>query len=327
MKKLIILLLVLLAAGGFALWKWREHRGRESGELVLYGNVDIREVNLGFRVSGRISRMLKDEGDPVQAGELIACLDAEPYQRELDQAKAQAASLRAKVEMLENGNRREEIAQAKAALEERAATLANAGRVFERQKELIKVKAVSQQDYDDASAALKEAQARVNSAEASVALQEAGYRAEEIAQARADLAKAAAAVETARIQLGDADLNAPSKGVVITRALEPGAIVQAGATVLTVSLEDPVWARVYVDEAHLGAVHPGKEVQIFTDSRGDRPYRGQVGYISPRAEFTPKSVETAELRTSLVYRLRIVINDPDAGLRQGMPVTVKLSAK
>jgi len=129
----------------------------------------------------------------------------------------------------------------------------------------------------------------------------------------------------AKIQLADTELHAPSNGVILTRAQEVGAIVQAGATVLTLSLQTPVWVRAYVDEPHLGDVHPGAKVEVFTDSKPDQPYHGQVGYISPRSEFTPKSVETEELRTSLVYRLRVVVSDPDASLRQGMPVTVKLA--
>ena len=94
----------------------------------------------------------------------------------------------------------------------------------------------------------------------------------------------------------------------------------------TVSLQSPVWVRAYVHESDLGRIQPGMKAQVFTDSRGDKPYTGQIGFISPRAEFTPKSVETTELRTALVYRLRIVVANPDEGLRQGMPVTVKLDA-
>jgi HlyD family secretion protein len=327
MKRKIIILLLLAALACVGLWIWQAQRGRDAGELVLYGNVDIREVSLAFRVSGKIKEVLKDEGDRVMPGEVIARLDAEPYQRELEQAQAQAASLKANVEMMVNGYRRENIAQARAALAEREASLANVARLFERQRDLLRTKVTSQQEYDDAAARLKEAEAQLNSARAALELQEAGYRPEEIAQGKAELAKAEAALETARIQLADTELKSPSAGIVITRAREPGAIVQAGATVLTVSLEDPVWARVYVDEPHLGFFHPGAAVEVFTDSRRSQPYHGQVGYVSPRAEFTPKSVETTELRTSLVYRLRVVITDPDPSLRQGMPVTVKISAR
>ena len=323
MKRFIIILLVL-AAAGYGSWAWYQKTRNASHELTLYGNVDIREVNLGFRVSGKILELLKDEGDMVNAGEVVARLDGEPYRREVEEATAQVASLNAKVDMMEAGYRQEDIAQARAVVAERDATLKNADRALKRAKELAATKVMAQQELDDATARFSEAQARLKSADASLRLMEAGYRTEEVQQAKADLARAEAALETAKIRLEDTVLKAPSAGVVITRALEPGAIVQPGATVFTVSLKDPVWVRAYVHEPELGKLHPGAQVQVFTDSRPNQPYAGQVGYISPRAEFTPKSVETTELRTSLVYRLRIVVANADEGLRQGMPVTVKL---
>ena len=327
MKKGIVLLVVLAAAGAIAAWFLkRNHKGAEPGVLTLYGNVDIREVNLGFRVSGKLIEVSRDEGDPVRAGQIVARLDDEPYQREVAQAKAQAASLGARLKLYQAGSRPEEIAQAKAVVAEREVTLANSERLFKRATELFASKTISDQERDDADAHFREADARLNSARAQLALLEAGFRAEDIAQAKADLAKAEAAVSSAELNLQDTVLKAPSDGVVITRAQEPGAILQTGASVLTVSLEKPVWVRAYIPEPQLGRIHPGTKVELFTDSRPGQPYAGQVGYISPRAEFTPKSLETPDLRTSLVYRLRVVVDNADAGLRQGMPVTVKVRA-
>ncbi len=324
MKKLIVLVIVALALAGLACWFLMAHApGAEPGTLTLQGNVDIREVNLGFRVSGRIAEVARDEGDPVRAGDVIARLDPEPYRREAEEARGQSASLRARVQWLEAGNRPQEIAQARALVREREVTTDNAQRLFKRQEELLASKTVSIQDWDDAQARYREAEARLKSAREQLALLEAGFRAEEIAQARADLTRAEAALASAELRLADTVLVAPSDGVVITRAQEPGAIVQPGATVLTVSLTREVWVRAYIAEPALGHIHPGLKVRVYTDSRPDKPYLGQIGYISPRAEFTPKSVETPELRTSLVYRLRVVVTNSDEGLRQGMPVTVK----
>ncbi len=324
MKKLIILAVAGLALAGLAGWFLKTHRpGAQPQGLRLQGNVDIREVNLGFRVGGRIAEVARDEGDAVRAGEVIARLDAEPYRREAEEGRAQAASLRARLQLLEAGNRPQEIAQARAVVREREVTCANDQRLFKRQEELFASKTVSVQERDDAEARYREAEARLKSAGEQLALLEAGFRAEEIAQARADLMRAEAALASAELRLADTVLTAPSDGVVITRAQEPGAIVQPGATVLTVSLTRPVWVRAYVAEPSLGLIYPGMKVQVYTDSRPDKPYFGQIGYISPRAEFTPKNVETPELRTSLVYRLRVVVTNADEGLRQGMPVTVK----
>ena len=324
MKRNIAIVLILIAAGVAAWWYLAPKVGARGGPLVVYGNVDIREVNLGFRVSGKINEVLKDEGDPVKPGELVARLDDAPYVRQEEQARGQLMSLQAKLAELEAGYRKEEIAQARAGVEESKAALDNAERVFNRRRDLLKQKVATQQEFDDATAARDQAQARLNSVRANLTLQEAGYRKEDIAQARADAERAAAALAAAKISVADTDLKAPSVGVVITRALEPGTVVQAGATVLTVSLSEPIWVRAYLPEPELGKVHPGMKALVFTDSRPGKPYEGQVGFISPRAEFTPKSVETTDLRTGLVYRLRVVIPTADQELRQGMPVTVKL---
>jgi HlyD family secretion protein len=326
MKKAILILLGVAAVAGLGVWSLRAKLWKESARpLKLYGNVDIREVNLGFRVSGKIAEVLRDEGDAVKAGDVIARLDGEPNRREVAESRGQAASLRARVQWLEAGNRPQEIAQAKALVREREVTAANSERLFKRQEELFASKTVSIQERDDAEARGREDEARLKSAREQLALLEAGYRAEEIAQAKADLARAEAVLSVDELRLEDTVLKAPSDGVVITRAQEPGAIVQAGTTVLTVCLNQPVWVRAYIPEPDLGRIHPGMEVAIRTDSRPDKPYSGQVGYVSPRSEFTPKNVETPELRTSLVYRLRIVVANADEGLRQGMPVTVEIS--
>ncbi len=321
-KKLLVLALLVLVGAGAAWVVGVKLKHARSTELRLYGNVDIREVNLGFRVGGKIKEVLRDEGDEVKPGEVLAALDDEPYRRELEQAKAQTASLQARVQLLETGNRPQEIAQARAVAHEREVTAANAERLYERQQQLFENKTVSQQERDDAEARYREAEARLSSAREQLQLLEAGFRAEDIAQAKADLARAQAALASAQLNLEDTVLKSPSDGVILTRSQEPGAIVQAGSSVLTVSLKRPVWVRAYVSEPELGQLHPGMPVRVFTDSLPEKGYRGQIGYISPRAEFTPKNVETPDLRTSLVYRLRVVIEDADEGLRQGMPVTV-----
>jgi HlyD family secretion protein len=324
-KKIIALVIVLAIVVGSASWVYHQYRDENETTLTLYGNVDIREVTLGFRVSGKLAELLYDEGDKVKAGEVIARLDDEPYRNQVANAQAQVDSLRARLKLRETGNRPEEIAQARSLVREREAAAVNAERLFKRSEELLADKGVSIQDRDNAEASYKEAQARHKSARDNLALLEAGFRVEDIAQAKADLAQTEAALATANLQVKDTVLTAPSDGVILTRAQEAGAILQAGSAVFTLSLVNPVWVRAYVHEPDLGHIHPGMKVEIRTDSRRDKPYMGQIGYISPRAEFTPKTVETAELRTALVYRLRIVVANPDEGLRQGMPVTVTLA--
>ena len=325
MKKGIRIGIILVALAAVAGWFIFKLERDIEGGLTLYGNVDIREVELGFRVPGKLARLDHDEGDEVKLGEVLANLDAEPFRIRVSNVTAQVQALRARLKLRETGNRPEEIAQARSLVREREVTAANAERLFKRSEEMLASKGVSIQDRDNASASYQEAEARLNSARENLSLLEAGFRSEDIAQAKADLAQAEAVLAAAELQVKDAVLTAPSDGVILTRAQEAGAILPTGATVFTVSLQNPVWVRAYVDEPDLGRVHAGMEVKIHTDSRPERPYTGQIGFISPRAEFTPKSVETPKLRTALVYRLRIVVTDPDKGLRQGMPVTVKLA--
>ena len=125
-------------------------------------------------------------------------------------------------------------------------------------------------------------------------------------------------------RLKDSELFAPNDGVILTRAQEEGAILPAGVTVLTLTLRSPVWVRTYVNERDLGLVRENMAAEVYTDSDPGHPYTASVGFISPTAEFTPKTVETRQLRTDLVYNLRVIVENPDGGLRQGMPVSVAL---
>ena len=268
--------------------------------------------------------VIKDEGDAVKAGEVIARIDPLPYQHDFAKAEAEQATAEADLALKSAGYRAEEIEQARAAVEESHVIVRDARSVRERHAALLGGGGTSKQNVESAQAALDEAEQRVKVAEAKLKLLEAGFRSEEIAAAKARVAQAKAAVSMAKLRVEDSELKAPSDGIVLTRALEPGAVVQAGATVLSLSLENPVWVRAYVHETELGSFPSGRKVLLTTDGRPDRPYHGQVGFVSPKAEFTPKSVETPELRTALVYRLRVVVSDADKELRQGMPVTVSL---
>jgi HlyD family secretion protein len=289
---------------------------------MLSGNVEVRQVNLGFKVAGRIKDLKVDEGDTITEGQVLAGLEKVYFADSIAQLKAQRDQAKASLAKLETGNRPEEIAQAEAAVAEREATLANTKIAFDRADELLKRAVGSRKAFDDAQAAYREAEARLNSARQNLRLIRAGYRIEDINAARAELAEREAALQVAERQLADAELVAPSQGVILSRVREAGAIVAAGETVFVLSLTDPVWVRSYVSEVDLGRVKPGMEVNVRTDTPGAPLLKGRIGFISTTAEFTPKTVETRELRTALVYRIRIIVNDSGQILRQGMPVTV-----
>ena len=323
------LVFVLIGCLYFAITFWRD---KQNQTLVLYGNVDIRQVDLGFRVSGRLLKMLFEEGDEIKTGDLIAVLDKGPYEASLAAAQGELAQAAANYAKLKHGNRYQEIEEARATVRERQATFENAEILFKRQSEQIKVGSTSQQAYDDALANKIAADALLKNAKEALSLAEEGFRQEDIDAGRAALETAKAQLESAKINLQDTEILSPSDGIILTRVREPGAIVAPESIVYTLTLHYPVWIRAYVSETDLGRIKPGMEALVTTDANPDKPFKGQIGFISPQAEFTPKTVETPELRTDLVYRIRIVVNDPEGiivndpegQLRQGMPVTAKI---
>lgn len=319
----ILLLLIVLVAAAAGGWWWLQQERQDDGALVLYGNVDIREVQLAFRQPGRVREMRFDEGDAVAAGTLLAVLDARPFEDALAVAEAGVQVAQAEADKLHTGLRPQEIEQARAALNQALAVQDEAERQLRRQGDLLPAGASTQQLVDAARGARDQAVARVKSARAALSQATEGFRSEDIAAGEARLASAQAALAQARTALDDTELLAPSDGTIMVRVREPGSMVASQNTVYSLSLDQPVYVRAYVSEPDLGRIAPGTRVSVHGDSSSKR-YGGQVGFISPRAEFTPKTVETTELRTDLVYRLRIVIDeaDSDGGLRQGMPVTI-----
>ncbi|MCL1894292.1 MAG: secretion protein HlyD [Holophagaceae bacterium] len=322
MKKQIAIpvILVALGVGGYFLFK---NFGNSNNISTLFGNVDIREATLAFRVSGRVDVIMVDEGDFVSAGDVLALLDVEPLNNAAVAAEAALASTTARNALIHKGNRQEDIAQAKARVEAAQAALLNAEQQFDRLVGMLPSGVVSQDSMDNASAVRDQAAANLRAVEEIYNSLSVGFRSEEKAESDGLLKQAQANVDISRLAISDATLRAPSDGIILSRAIEKGAMIQAGSPAFSLSLTSPVWVRAYVEEPQLGYFNTGAKVLLYTDSRPNQPYSGTVGFISPTAEFTPKSVETADLRTALVYRIRIVVSDPDNMLRQGMPVTIK----
>lgn len=321
-KKKPIAIAVVLSLLGAGYYYYSTRREPETPPVVFHGNVDVRDVTLAFRVFGRVMEVRKTEGDKVSPGEVLAALDRAPFELALLQARAAASVADAQVANVEAGARREDISQARAVLAERKAAQTRAEDSLNRLERLQATGAATEQALFDARAALEQTRAGVAASAAALTKLVNGARSEEVKVAHARAAQADTAVAVAELNLADTELKAQTAGVVVTRAIEPGTMVQPGSPALVVSFEDPVWIRAYVPETQLAEVAPGSAVEVYTDARPNQPYEGQVGYVSPQAEFTPKSVETQELRTSLVYRFRVVVDDHDGGLRQGMPVTI-----
>jgi len=319
---LIVAVIVLIAAAIYGVWYYQQQQEKP---LTLYGNVDIRTVNLGFRVDGRLASLTVDEGDNLQPGQLLGKLDDAPYLNALQQAQANVGSAKAKLALLLAGYRAEEIAQVRSEVAQRLSAFNYADSFLKRQQGLWAKNATSADALEDARTSRNQALANLQASKDKLSQYLSGNRPQEIEEAKANLAQSEAALAQAQLNLQDTRLVSPSAGTVLTRAVEPGSMLAAGGTVFTLSLTRPVWVRAYVNEVSLGKAAPGTELEIYTDSRPNKPYHGKIGFVSPTAEFTPKSVETPDLRTDLVYRLRVIVTDADDALRQGMPVTVRFA--
>jgi HlyD family secretion protein len=317
---LAALVIALVATRGFGIFA-----AHGDDVLTLSGNVDIRQVDLAFRVPGRIAGMPFEEGAHIEAGDVIAKLDPSPLNDARAAAEAQVGVAEAELQKRRAGNRAQEIGQAQAKLAETEATLANARENYERRSGLVKTGAVSQAVFEASRAEYGAAQAQVAAAGQALSLQRAGARKEDIDAAAAQLRSAVAQRDKTETDLKDAVLRAPNAGTLLTRAREPGAIVQSGETVATLTIDRPMRVRAYVGEPDLSRISPGMAVTVTADGNAKR-YQGTIGFISPTAEFTPKTVQTQDLRTDLVYRVRIIVQNPDNALRQGQPVTVSIPA-
>jgi HlyD family secretion protein len=320
---------LILALGSVAAvaW-WFTQRENAPRELIIYGNVDLRQVQLSFNNSERIAAVLVQEGDRVRQGQLLARLDTSRLEPQVAQAEAQAAAQRQVVQRLRSGSRPEEIAQARANVASAKADAENARQQYERIKsaaEMSAGRAVRQQDVDTARAALQVAEAKLVVNQRALDLAVIGPRKEDIAEAEARLRADEAQLALLRQQLVDAQLPAPMDAVVRTRILEPGDMASPQKPVFSLAITDPKWVRAYVSEPDLGKVHQGMAAAVVVDSFPQRRFDGWVGFISPVAEFTPKTVQTEELRTSLVYEVRVFVKDPSDELRLGMPATVYLN--
>ena len=319
------MLAVVAAAGiGVAAWWWTARRDAGPAPLMLYGNVDIREVRPAFNDTGPIETMPMQEGASVTKGDVLATLDDRRYLAALAQAEGQMRSQEQVLARLVAGSRPEEVAQAKATMDALGATAQNDETNYRRAERLARNGAGTVQQRDDAKAAVDAAAQQYEAARQAYALAVAGPRQEDIAAARATYEAAQAAVALARRELADTRLYAPADGVVENRILEPGDMASPSTPVYTIALTSPLWVRAYVAEVDIGRIALGTPAEVTTDSFPGRVYHGWIGFIAPTAEFTPKTVETAQLRTSLVYQVRVYVCDARNELRLGMPATVRI---
>jgi HlyD family secretion protein len=292
----------------------------DSSTHKFYGNVDVRTVSLAFRVSGRLQSVNFDEGQKVKKGQLIAKLDDAPYIEYLKQIDAQISMQKAKIAKLKKGYRKEEVQKAEAKLLQSKVERDRLKKDYMRSKKLYEKDAISEQEFDNVKAAYDSSQASYLYAKSSLEMFKNGYEAEDILSAEASLDALMAQRNLHKINLDDTHLISPTDGTIITKVYEPGSIVNPSQYIVEMAKDDEYWVRSYISEKYLGKIKVGQKAQIFTDNK--KAYEGRVSFISPIAEFTPKTVQTEELRTDLVYRFRIVLEHFDDSIKQGMPVTI-----
>jgi HlyD family secretion protein len=336
-----VAILLLFVVGGF----WVRHAlvrtDAPNETLTLFGNVDIREVQLAFNDSERIDKLLVEEGSPVHAGQLVAQLVQQRYLDAVAQDKAKMVAQQQVVARLLAGSRPEEIAEARAEVAAAQAdvaaaqaNLANAEALYHREETLVQHQYVSLQIRDDAERAYHAGQAELAAKQQDLAAKQQvlrlaviGPRKEDIAAAQATLDADKAGLALAQKNLADTQLYAPANGVIEDRILEPGDMAGPQTPVFTVALDNPLWVRAYLPEPEMGRVAIGMRAWIESDSFPGQRFPGWIGYISPVSEFTPKNVETTQLRSQLVYRVRAYACNPDHRLRLGMPATVIISLR
>ena len=294
------------------------------GMIDASGTLESVDVNVGAKVPGQIVRLLVDQGSRVKAGDTLAILDHSTLQIQWEQAQAGVNLARAQYQLLQNGARSEDISTAGEALRQMESTLKNATEDFQRMKALLESHSVTQKQYDDAESRLAVATAQYNTAKQNLQKVRRFARPEELAAAKARLDQAQAGADLIRKQLTDACVLAPVAGIVTHKPVETGELMNAGATVATISRLDTLNLMIYVSDTDLGKVKLGGPADVVVDTYPDSSFPARVVYISPIAEFTPKNIQTKEDRTMLVFGVKLEVDNHEGILKAGMPADAYL---
>lgn len=321
MKRTSTIVIVLIAAMAAAVYFY-PHLVRDSkpaNEIVLSGNIETHESLVSFKVPGRIIDLPVEEGQTVSSGALLARLDDEDYKQRVRIDEASVRVRQSNLALTLAGTRQQEINAAQQAMLDAQADLKQKKLDYERAQRLFSEDAISAQDRDLADTAVKRAQASFEAAEQRYSQAVEGSRKEDIAIAEANLKEANANLGMSHVNLDYTILRAPSAGVITVRQAELGEVVVPGTPVVTLADLDHIWLRAYIAETDLGRIHWGQDAQVTTDTYPGKRYHGRISFIASDAEFTPKSVQTYKERVTLVYRIKIDIDNPNHELKPGMP--------
>lgn len=324
-RKILLVALAAIALAVAAIYAYDRSGARRDADAVrVSGNIEVTDAEVSFKIGGRVAERLVDEGDTVQAGQIVARLDSADLVQQAAQRRAEEAIAAAALAALVAGSRPEEIAQGVANLDRARADADHMQLEFNRMRAMLDRQLISRQDYDVADAANKSAQAAVRQLSEQLKLLKIGPRREDKDQARARLEESRQALALAETQLGYATVASPLSGLVLSKNVEPGEYVAPGTPVVTVGDITHPWLRAYISESDLGRVKVGQVVRVRTDSYPGKVYQGSISFIGSQAEFTPKNVQTQKERVKLVYRIKIEIPNPKMELKPGMPADAEI---
>lgn len=327
MKKRIIIAALLLLAVAVAIYLYRSRDREEDGTIRISGNVELTEVQVSFKVPGRVLTRAVDEGVMVRRGDVVATLEDVELKDEARTAQAERDAASAALAELRAGFRSEEVAQGEALLARAEAEAVRLSTDYAREKALYQKEVIPKRELDAARAADEQARATVRERREALKLLRSGARREQIDQARARLEAAQARLSAAKERFGYATLVAPTSGVVLSKSVEPGEQVAPGTPIITIGDLQQCWLKGYIPETQLGRVKLGQRARVTTDSHPGRVFEGRVSFISSEAEFTPKNVQTEKERVKLVYRIKISLNNPQMELKPGMPADAVIESE
>ena len=321
----ILILLAAAIAAGVYLYPRFTRKTEPQNQLTLSGNIEAHESLVSFKVQGRIVDLPVEEGQRVKQGALLARLDDADYRQKVRIGEATVNVRESSLALMRAGTREQEVRASEQTMLGAQADLEEKKLDYDRAQRLFSKDELSTQDRDLANTALKRAEAAFQAAQQRYNEAVEGSRKEDVAIARANLGAANADLGLSRVNLDYTTLRAPSAGVITVREAELGEVVIPGTPVVTLADLDHIWLRAYIAETDLGRIRWGQEATITTDTYPGKQYRGRISFISSSAEFTPKSVQTYKERITLVYRIKIDIDNPNYELKPGMPGDARIN--
>lgn len=324
MKRILLILIVVAIAAAIAYYFYTRGNEEDGTFIKVSGNIETIEIDVGFKVPGRIVSRHFEEGDWVEKGKILARLDDEDLRNRLEVARATLASAQARLSKFLAGSRPEEIKEAEAGMNQAKSDLENKQAHYERFKPLFERGVIPKDALDNAEATFRMAKAAYERARENYLLVKEGPRKEDIEDARAQMEQARASVKLNETQLSYTTLYSPISGVVLVRSGEVGEVVNPGTPVLTMADIENVWLKAYIAETDLSKVKWGQEVIVTTDLKPKKEYKGRISFISSQAEFTPKQIQTEKERVTLVYRIKVDILNKGRELKPGMPADGKI---